>query len=75
MHQHAETRVNYERIARISYLNEAVMEKEANGGGPRDRRLPEPQPGDRRHELVELRAGLGIVVGGELSVASGGGLG
>lgn len=52
------------------------MEEQANCGRPRDGCFPELLRGDGADELVELRAGLGVVVDGELArQAAGGGIG
>lgn len=49
------------------YLNEAIMEEEANGGWTRYRRFSELQGGYGCNKLVDQRAGFGVVIDRELS--------
>lgn len=49
-----------------AYFDETVVEEEADGGGAGDGGLLEPRGRDGGHELVELRARLGVEIDGEL---------
>lgn len=52
----------------FTYFDKTIMKEEADGGGARSRRVAVASSGDGGHDLVELGAGLGIEIEGEVVV-------